>query len=430
MTSPIALVLDPPGADFLAEWDARPERHSMSAFEFNAALRAQGASPEVAAAVITQCELRDRAEAKLGPLARRLIFTRDGIEQATRLTVAAAHAQRFSASGARLVADLGCGNGSDSLAFLMAGLHVLAVDIAPDAATAARWNLQVISKELSTPSLPLLSETFLPRDDRAKVIEADVTTLDMAALTEHGVDAIFADPARRTGAAKGAARVLSPDQWSPSLPTVLSWRNSFERIGIKLAPGIDHAALPADCHAQWTSIDGDLVETALWTPALAPEGGGRSALVIRGEEKHVLSDPQIHEADAPVPQTPIGELGGMIAEPDPAVIRSGSVRILAERLGAHLISDKIAYLSGDAMPATPFASRFEVREVVALRPKAIAAALRALDVGRVEVKKRGVDLDPASLRSALKLSGTQEATVIATRIAGRHRAIIARRVRD
>ena len=410
-------VLDNPGAALLATWDTHPQRPSMTSFELNAALRAQGASAEVAAAVITQCALRDRAESKLGPLARRLVFTRDGIEQATRLTVATSHARRFTASGAQTVADLGCGNGVDSLAFLLAGLNVHAVDIDPDAAAAARWNLQAVASGLLFPP-------------QATVIEADVTTLDVPGLAAHGVDALFADPARRTGTAKGSARLLSPEHWSPSLPTVLSWRDSYERIGVKLAPGINHAALPTDCHAQWTSVDGDLVEAALWTPALAPEGGGRSALVIRGEAGHVLTDPQIHAANASVPHTPIGALGGMIAEPDPAVIRSGTVRILAEQLEAHLISDKIAYLSGDDLPATPFAARFEVCDVVALRPKAIAMALRAMDVGRVEVKKRGADLDPAALRSALKLSGSQEATVIATRLAGRHRAIIARRIRD
>lgn len=417
MPSPIALVLDNPGAQLLAEWDSHPERHSMSAFDFNAALRAQGASAEVAAAVMTQCELRDRAHAKLGPIARHLIFTRDGIEQATRLSVAITHAQRYAASGARCIADLGCGNGGDSLAFLLAGMNVVAVDIDADASSAARWNLQATAASL-------------PLSPRAEVLTADVTALDVPGLAARGVNAIFADPARRTGAAKGSARILSPELWSPSLPTVMSWRDSYARIGVKLAPGIDHAALPADCHAQWTSVDGDLVEAALWTPALAPEGAGRSALVMRADESHVLSDPLIDEANAPVPQAPIGDLGGMIAEPDPAVIRSGTVRVLAKQLGAHLISDKIAYLSGNDLPATPFAARFEVCDVVALRPKAIAAALRAMDVRRVEVKKRGADLDPAALRSALKLSGSQEATVIATRIAGRHRAIIARRVRD
>uniref|UniRef100_UPI0005B7A52A THUMP-like domain-containing protein n=1 Tax=Actinomyces polynesiensis TaxID=1325934 RepID=UPI0005B7A52A len=76
---------------------------------------------------------------------------------------------------------------------------------------------------------------------------------------------------------------------------------------------------------------------------------------------------------------------------------------------------------------TPFATRFEVLDVVALRPRAVQEALRARDVGRVEVKKRGVDLDPEALRRSLRLDGAGEATVIATRVDGRHRAIIARR---
>jgi len=45
-------------------------------------------------------------------------------------------------------------------------------------------------------------------------------------------------------------------------------------------------------------------------------------------------------------------------------------------------------------------------------------------VGTVEIKKRGVDVDPARLRKQLKLSGDGAATVILTRIAGRHSALI------
>ena len=63
-----------------------------------------------------------------------------------------------------------------------------------------------------------------------------------------------------------------------------------------------------------------------------------------------------------------------------------------------------------------------------LRAKAISAALRTLDVGSVEIKKRGADIDPEALRKSLKLSGVGQATVIATRVDGRHRAIVCRRL--
>nr|WP_075892922.1 methyltransferase domain-containing protein [Actinomyces provencensis] len=370
-------------------------------------MRHQGVDASVAAAVLTQLDLRDRAEGKFGRFARSMVFTRDGLEQATRLAVAARHAERFRRGGATRVADLGCGIGGDALALAGLGLGVWALDIDEDAAAAAAENLR-------------------PFPD-AEVVLGDVNDLDLADLRALGVDAVFADPARRTGTAGGSSRRLGPELWSPPLSTVLSWRSTFGRLGVKMAPGVPHAALPDDCHAQWTSVDGDLVEAALWTPPLAPEGPGRSALVLRGGGAHTLTDPTLGSASAPVRQASVGALGSLVAEPDPAVIRAGLVARLAEDLGAQLVSPSIAWLTGDDLPATPFAARFEVIDVVALRPKAVQGALDRLDVGSVEVKKRGVDIDPEALRRSLRLRGSGAVTVIATRVEGRHRAIIARR---
>jgi hypothetical protein len=51
-------------------------------------------------------------------------------------------------------------------------------------------------------------------------------------------------------------------------------------------------------------------------------------------------------------------------------------------------------------------------------------------VGRVEIKKRGVAVDPDKLRRTLKLRGDNEATLILTRIGKRETAIVAERVRE
>ena len=45
--------------------------------------------PELASAVLTQTELRRRARTKFGDRAATMLFTRDGLEQATRPDVAA-----------------------------------------------------------------------------------------------------------------------------------------------------------------------------------------------------------------------------------------------------------------------------------------------------------------------------------------------------
>ncbi|MGO3796395.1 MAG: THUMP-like domain-containing protein [Pauljensenia sp.] len=407
MTTRLDPVLSSPGWELLASLESLIDRRDRDSTRLDAAMRHQGVDAPVVAAILTQLDLRDHAESKFGEFARSMVFTRDGLEQATRLTVAARHAERFRSGGATHVADLGCGIGGDALALAGLGLGVLAVDIDEDAAAAAAVNLRAFPD--------------------AEVILGDVSDLDLDDLREQGIDALFADPARRTGTAGGSARRLGPEQWSPPLSTVLSWRGTFERVGVKMAPGVPHAALPDDCHAQWTSVDGDLVEAALWTPPLSPEGPGRSALVLRGGGAHTLADPTIASASTPVRQASVGPLGALVAEPDPAVIRSGLVARLAEDLGAQLVSPSIAWLTGDDLPETPFAARFEVLDVVALRPKAIQAALDGLDVGSVEVKKRGVDLDPAALRRSLRLRGSGTMTLIATRVEGRHCAILARR---
>ena len=109
-------------------------------------------------------------------------------------------------------------------------------------------------------------------------------------------------------------------------------------------------------------------------------------------------------------------------------MRAGMVARLSEDLDAHLISESIAYLSASQLMPTPFAAAFEVIDQVNLRAKNIQQALRAHDIGRVEVKKRGADIQPDALRKSLKLTGSQAGVVIATRIGQSHRAIIARRI--
>jgi hypothetical protein len=62
-----------------------------------------------------------------------------------------------------------------------------------------------------------------------------------------------------------------------------------------------------------------------------------------------------------------------------------------------------------------------------LRTPAVAQWLAARQVGRVEIKKRGVAIAPEKFRRELKLRGDNEATVILTRAGKRQLAIIAKR---
>ena len=123
-TSPAALAL-------LA---TMPPYEPAGALALASRLRAGGADPDVVAAAMTQARLRAGAASKFGPFANGMLFTQDGLEQATRLAVAAHHAKRYLDAGFQSVADLTCGLGADSMAFASLGLSVLAFE--QDEATA------------------------------------------------------------------------------------------------------------------------------------------------------------------------------------------------------------------------------------------------------------------------------------------------------
>ncbi|MDQ1513732.1 MAG: hypothetical protein QOC59_1574, partial [Microbacteriaceae bacterium] len=102
----------------LAAVDAEPTPTATSdVLTRSTALRRAGFSPEETATILTQAKLRRRAIAKFGDFASRMLFTAAGLEQATRLDVAAHHANRFRGLGVERIADLGCGIGGDALAF-------------------------------------------------------------------------------------------------------------------------------------------------------------------------------------------------------------------------------------------------------------------------------------------------------------------------
>ncbi|MEN0023128.1 MAG: class I SAM-dependent methyltransferase [Microbacterium sp.] len=361
-------------------------------------LRAAGHSPDLVSAVVGQVRLRARAHAKFGDFADRMLFTRAGLEQATRLGVAARHAQRLRRAGMTSVADLGCGIGGDALAFAGAGLDVQAVDADEVTAAIAAYNLAPFGESARVQHGT--AEAHLPQ-------AAD------------GL-AVWMDPARRTSGHSETRRVTA-DDYSPSLDWAFAV--AAERpTGIKLGPGHDRDALPADAEAQWVSADGSVVELVLWTGALARESVRRAALVIRGERSHELT------AGADAEDAPERELGAFLHEPDGAVIRARLIGDVARSLEAGMLDQRIAYLTSDAALTSPFVQSFRVRETMPANPKAISAVLRGHGIGTVEIKKRGMDVDPAAFRKKLTLRGEASATLILTRIGDHRRAILADRV--
>jgi hypothetical protein len=359
-------------------------------------LRTAGHSPDLVSAVVGQARLRTRARAKFGDLAGRMLFTRAGLEQSTRLQVATLHARRFRDAGLSVVADLGCGIGGDALGLAGLGLDVRAVEADEVTAALAAYNLA-------------------PFQGAASVVCGRAEDADLT-----GVDAVWLDPARRT-AGHSETRAVAASEYTPSLAWAFGVAARMP-AGIKLGPAFDRGEIPDDVEAQWITADGSTIELVLWSGPLARPGVRRAALVLAGGGAHELTAPG--DAD----DEPVRTLGAFVHEPAGSVIRARLIGEVARALEAGPLAPGVAYLTGDAALTSPFVSSFRVREVLPSDVKKLARALRERGIGTLEIKKRGVDVDPAALRTRLRLAGPESATLLLTRMGGTRLAILADRV--
>ena len=334
--------------------------------------------PELGPLALEQALLRERARAK-HPQGHELWWTGPALEQASSAPVAAHRARRFAGP----VLDLCCSVGGDLLA-LPAGS--VGVDLDEARLLYARANAAVLGRDVS-------------------LVRADVSALALP----RGAD-VFVDPARRAG----GRRVFDPRASSPPLELVLAWRDRVRSLGAKVAPGVDYDLLPGDVDVEVVSLRGEVKEAVLWAGA-ARDGHARTATLLPAGD--VLHD---HPVGTPAVRAP----GAFLLEPDGAVVRAHLVAQVAAAVDGWLVDRTIAYVSADAVVATPYGKWFAVLEVLPFGLKALRERLRAHDAGPLVVKKRGTAVEPDVLRRQLKLTGSREVTIVLTRAAGRQVAMV------
>jgi hypothetical protein len=389
-------LLTEPGRDLLT-WIAEQEETDPARLLARAR---RSATAEQAAAAWEVASARRRADAKFGDSAAEMFFTTEALEQASSAGAARYHAQRLASAGIDFVVDLCGGIGADAIAFARAGIRVLQYEVDPVRAMFAAENALVSGFE-----------------DRIAIRCADVTTgLDLT-VVDHGKRvAAWFDPARRVG----NRRVADPENYLPPLSLVNGLRtHGLTTVGVKLSPAVDHSvATTYSAELEFLSDDGECKEALLWTGGLTT-GTAVSATVLRDGVTHTLrgnSDPtRLHTATWSV---------GYLYEPDPAVIRAHLVRELGSRLGAVTLDPHIAYLIGQHLVSTPFATPYRVLDRFPYHLRTLQRALKERNVGRVIIKKRGFPQEPDEIRKQLKLSGEAEITVVLTRIGVQHQALL------
>ena len=352
--------------------------------------------------VLEQVALRHKAQAKF-TAAGQMFFTPVLLEQASDEVVAAYKAQRFGRIEAVRVFDLCCGIGGDLLSLAARG-DVVGIDRDPLAVFLAQANASAAANFPGG-----LKHKFELRVGDAR--EADVGDCG----------AWHIDPDRRP---KGF-RTTHVDLHEPPSDAIDRLLDRNPNASVKLAPAARMSGAWLDrSELEWISRDGQCRQLVAWFGRLAGEPGRRRATILGTTStppRTVVGDEQ--------PDPPLANrIGRYVFEPDAAVLAARLSGTLAAEHCLGALAPHVAYWTGDSKIADPALACFEVLEVLPLDIKQLKSLLGVRGIGRLEIKKRGVEHDPAALRRLLGLQGEHEATLLVTRIARRATAILARRV--
>jgi SAM-dependent methyltransferase len=383
------------GQDLLRSLEGFDEEHAAAA----AAAARRSADADVSAAALSTVFARHRARAsKKFPDADAMLFTRSGYEQATSHAVALHKSERFN--GMREVADLCCGIGSDGIAIAGRAGRVVACDIDIDALACAIHNAEAA----------------------AVGARMSIVRCDALALPLDDVDAAYADPSRRSG----AARARSSAAYSPPLDLLLDRAREIAagRLAVKTAPGLDFETAGIRERLRGLALEVEVVsergvckEAMLWCGAFARADGARRATAIDAAGAHVLDGSGLTVSAA-------GAVAAFVGEPDPAVIRAGLVGEACALVGAAPVDARVAYLTTDRPTPGAFVRWFAVRDVMGFGVHRIRAYLREHGIGELVVKTRAFPLAPQEIVALLKPKGGGRAVLICATLNGKKTAIV------
>jgi len=305
-----------------------------------------------------------------------LICDRLAFEQATARDISEYKARMWQ-SGAK-IADLCCGMGGDSF-WLPSGIVASGVDIAPERVLMFNENME----RLKQPHRAVLQN----------------------ALEVKGGHFFCIDPARREGL-------------NPSFESVLEVSKKFHGGMVKLPPAFPEDELPKESDVLYLGDAKDCRECLMLTGTFG-KGIIRAVAICEGEWQCEKDELQNTSLD-------IRKLGNFILEPVPVLVRSHLFLSEAKKCGFWQIDSTLAYLScEDLSPEHKGFVAYKVIDQSSLSTNNVKAMLKKHNIGKITLKKRGVEVVPEVEIHRLSPKGEREGILFYTRILGEKRAILA-----
>ncbi len=341
---------------------------------------------DIVRAAVSIHELRRRAASKF-TRADQLWLDRQGLEQSTNEAISRHKAQRFTGP----VWDLCSGIGSDTFS-LAAHCDVTAFDINPAACLRTSWNAEAYGVA-----------------GRVQTRCEDVLQLSQFEGLVH------IDPDRRPGS---GGRVTRIEDYVPGLDYLRELMSRCRGGAIKVSPASNFGGKFPDAEIELISFQGECKEATVWFGDLVRDSLFRATVLPAGES---ITG---HPLEVAVPVSPLGRY---LYDPDPAVVRSGLVDVLADRLGLHRLDPAEEYLTSDQLIRSPFVQTFETLTNLPNNERDLKSWLRTSGFGQLEIKCRHIPVQADTLRRKLPLAGSDPGVIVFARLDGKARIIGARR---
>lgn len=344
--------------------------------------------------VLEQVDLRRRGIAKF-PQSSSLFFLRQLLQQATDQRIADYKAKSFP-DGAP-AADLCCGIGGDSMSLGRRG-PIASIDRDPVATCLAEANLT-----------------------SCRIGQFQVLCQPVDQVPLESYSAWHIDPDRRPA----GRRTTQVDAHEPATAELNELLRRNANAAIKLAPA---AVLPANwlpqAELEWIGHNRQCQQLVARFGLLASTPGLRRATVL--DDSGSVATQIVGRGDEEVELKK--RVGRFVLEPHPAVLAAKLDGRLAAEHGAWQLSPLAAYYSADSCPTDLAFSAFELLETLPFDIKRIKRVVRHRDWKVTEVKKRGIDKEPASVLKKLRGHGSQEVTLIILGQPAGATAILSRRI--
>ncbi len=383
-------------------------------------------------------ELRRRAARKLDA-PERWWLTERGLQQASSSRIARYKAERLDrldpASQRRWI-DLGCGIGGDLIAMAQR-VPTIAVERDPLLIELLRGTIadHALTDRIELLTLDLGSSGSAD-DDRAECDPGAARSNDVVRLlgpVGATVTAWHCDPDRRVD----ERRSITVEHHSPPLDWLRQLMTTLPVGCLKEAPASDLSSFEPYGEREWIGDDGECKQQLVWCAPSLRESGWRQVTLLERAEPVTFRFRPTSTAELPVLDAP-PEPGSYLFEPHAACFAADAIGALGVALPATRTSREGGYLACGERPgdfpdddALRIAERcgawFRIERNEGLDPKRLRRALRDLDGGTVEWKKRGIPASWLDKVRDLGGTGSRPLAALVYRAAGRTIVSLAKR---